>query len=100
MIEGDVRDLARMLTDRGIDQVDHIISGLPVPSFPRDLQRDLFQVVRQVLAPEGTYNQITELALVYRGLYRRYFEDVRFVFEPRNFPPAGAYFCRRPKDVA
>src|SRR4051812_14015135 len=36
IIEGDVRDLAAMLTDRGVGQVDHVISGLPVPSFPKD----------------------------------------------------------------
>lgn len=97
VIEGDVRDLAAMLADRGIDRVDHIISGLPVPSFPADLQRDLFRVVARVLAPGGSYRQITELALVYRALYRRHFADVRFVFEPRNFPPAGAYHCWGPK---
>jgi phosphatidylethanolamine/phosphatidyl-N-methylethanolamine N-methyltransferase len=100
VIEGDARDLASMLKDRGIGQVDHVISGLPVPSFPKDLQNDLFRVVRQILAPEGTYNQITELALVYQGLYRRYFEQVKFVFEPRNFPPAGAYYCGKPKDIS
>lgn len=98
VIEGDVRDLASMLRDRGIERVDHIVSGLPVPSFPKDLQRDFFRVVRDVLAPEGGYSQITELALVYRGLYKRYFEQVKFVFEPRNFPPAGAYHCRGVKD--
>ena len=99
VIEGDVRDLAGMLADRGIGRVDHVISGLPVPSFPKDLQRDLFRVVRRVLAPEGTYNQITEIPWVYRGLYRRSFDEVRFVFEPRNFPPAGAYHCRGAKEV-
>lgn len=100
VIEGDCRELAGMLADRGIARADHVISGLPVPSFPKDLQRDLFRVVKAVLAPGGSYNQITELALVYKGLYQRYFEDVRFVFEPRNLPPAGAYHCRGPKDVA
>jgi phospholipid N-methyltransferase len=94
VIEGDVRDLATMLRDRGIAQVDHIISGLPVPSFPKDLQRDFFRVVHEILAPSGGYSQITELALVYKGLYKRYFEQVKFVFEPRNFPPAGAYHCK------
>jgi phospholipid N-methyltransferase len=94
VIEGDVRDLATMLRDRGIAQVDHIISGLPVPSFPKDLQRDFFRVVHEILAPTGGYSQITELALVYKGLYKRYFEHVKFVFEPRNFPPAGAYHCK------
>ena len=100
VIEGDVRGLSSMLSDRGIGRVDHVISGLPVPSFPKDLQLALFRVVRDVLEPTGTYNQITEIPWVYRGLYRKFFDDVRFVFEPRNFPPAGAYYCRGVKDPA
>ena len=94
VIEGDVRDLAAMLRDRGITQVDYVISGLPIPSFPKDLQSDFFKVVRDVLSPTGEFSQITELALVYQGLYKRYFDHVKFVFEPRNFPPAGAYHCK------
>jgi ornithine lipid N-methyltransferase len=100
VVEGDVRDLTAILGDRGISQVDYVISGLPVPSFPRDLQHDLFRVVKQILAPDGTYNQITEMPWVYWRFYKTFFEDVRFVFEPRNFPPAGAYFCRGVKDRA
>ncbi len=100
VIEGDACDLATILSDRGIDQVDHIISGLPVPSFPKELQAKFFRVVQSVLAPEGTYNQITEIAWYYQRLYRKYFHDVQFVFEPRNFPPAGAYYCQRPKDLS
>ena len=94
IIEGDVRDLAGMLADRKISRVDHVISGLPVPSFPKELQRDLFRVVGAVLDPSGTYNQITEMPFVYWGFYKRFFQEVKFAFEPRNFPPAGAYFCR------
>jgi phospholipid N-methyltransferase len=100
LIEGDVCDLAAILAERGIGQADHIVSGLPVPSFPRDLQQSLFRVVGQVLKPEGTFNQITELPWVYLGFYRKHFDDVRFVFEPRNLPPAGAYFCRGVKPVS
>jgi phosphatidylethanolamine/phosphatidyl-N-methylethanolamine N-methyltransferase len=98
VVGADVRDLAAILSERGIERADHVISGLPVPSFPKDLQRDLFRNVRSVLDPSGTYNQITELPWVYLRFYRRFFEDVRFAFEPRNFPPAGAYFCRGVKD--
>ncbi len=100
VIEGDVRDLSAMLADRGIDRVDHIISGLPVPSFPKDFRLEYFRVIKDVLAPGGGYNQITELALVYQGLYRKFFDEVKFIFEPRNFPPAGAYYCRGIKDPA
>jgi phospholipid N-methyltransferase len=94
IIEGDVRDLAAILSERGIGLADHIVSGLPVPSFPKDLRDSLFEAVGQVLRPEGTYNQITELPWVYWRFYRRYFQDVQFLFEPRNLPPAGAYVCR------
>jgi phospholipid N-methyltransferase len=100
IVEGDARDLAGMLAVRRIEQADHIVSGLPVPSFPPELRKSLFRVVAQTLKPEGTFNQITELPWVYLGFYRRYFEDVRFVFEPRNLPPAGAYFCRRVKPIS
>jgi phosphatidylethanolamine/phosphatidyl-N-methylethanolamine N-methyltransferase len=99
VVEADVRDLTELLADRGIRQVDAVISGLPVPSFPRDLQRDLFRAVKQILVPEGTYNQITEMPLVYWRFYTRFFDEVRFAFEPRNIPPAGAYFCRGVKDL-
>ena len=99
IVEGDVRDLDAILAARGVDKADYVISGLPVPSFPKDLQIDLFRAVRRVLAPGGTYNQITEIPWLYQGLYRKFFDDVRFAFEPRNLPPAGAYFCRGIKDV-
>src|SRR5262249_54246099 len=78
IVAGDVRDLEAILGDRGIATVDHVISGLPVPSFPRALQRSLFRAVRAVLEPSGTFNQITEIPWLYRGFYRRYFADVQF----------------------
>lgn len=97
VLEADCRDLAAVLADRGIARADHVVSGLPVPSFPPGLREALFRAVGRVLSPEGSYRQITELAWVYRGLYRRHFDDVKFVFEPRNLPPAGAYHCRFPR---
>jgi ornithine lipid N-methyltransferase len=99
VVKADVRELKSILADRGIATVDHVISGLPVPSFPCDLQIDLFRNVRHVLRADGTFNQITELPWVYWRFYHRFFEDVQFLFEPRNLPPAGAYFCRGARDI-
>jgi phospholipid N-methyltransferase len=94
IVEGDVRDLAPILAARNVSSVDHVISGLPSPSLPRAVQVDLFRAVRSVLRLEGTFNQITEVPWLYWGFYRKFFDEVRFVFEPRNVPPAGTYFCR------
>jgi ornithine lipid N-methyltransferase len=94
IVLGDVRDLQSILRDRDITSVDHVVSGLPVPSFPRSVQTELFRAVGAVLRPAGTFNQITEIPWLYWRFYRKFFDEVRFVFEPRNLPPAGAYFCR------
>lgn len=99
IVEGDVEALDDLLSGRGLESVDAIVSGLPVPSFPRPLQQALFRSVGRWLAAGGLYTQITEIPWVYQGLYRRHFESVRFVFEPRNLPPAGAYLCRGVKDA-
>jgi phospholipid N-methyltransferase len=100
IVEGDVRDLGTILSDRGISQVDHVISGLPVPSLTQDVQHSVFRAVRAVLREDGTYNQITEIPWIFWPFYRRFFEHVEFVFEPRNLPPAGAYFCRGAKALS
>jgi phosphatidylethanolamine/phosphatidyl-N-methylethanolamine N-methyltransferase len=97
IVEADVRDLASIVTDCGITQADHVISGLPVPSFSQDLQRGFFRSIRAILRADGTYNQITELPWIYWRFYRKFFDHVDFLFEPRNLPPAGAYICRGAK---
>ena len=45
----------------------------PSPRFPRICSDSLFRVVGQVLRPEGTFNQITELPWVYWRFYRTLF---------------------------
>jgi phospholipid N-methyltransferase len=93
IVEGDACQLGRLLADRGIRQVDHVISGLPLPSFPARLRDGVLASVSGSLAPTGTFRQLSVMPWVYRGLYRGYFEDVRFRLVPWNFPPAGVYVC-------
>lgn len=94
VVEGDARDLAGMLRDRGLDRVDHVVSGLPTPSLPAGVRDEILRVVGGVLTPEGGFHQITEMPWVYLRFYRRLFDRVRFAFEPRNLPPAGVYHCQ------
>jgi phospholipid N-methyltransferase len=100
IVEGDACQLDKLLADRGIRQVDHVVSGLPLPSFPPRLRDGVLGSASRCLAPNGTFRQLSVMPWVYRGLYRGYFEDVRFKLVPLNFPPAGVYVCRGFRPVA
>lgn len=94
IVEADAADLGRLLDERGIDKVDHILSGLPTPSLPPEVRDAILDVSARRLSPDGSFRQLTVMPWVYYKLYRGYFEDVRFRFVPLNLPPGGVYVCR------
>jgi phospholipid N-methyltransferase len=94
VVQGDACHFDKLLHDRGIHQVDHVCSGLPLPSFPADLRDAILATSSRMLVPGGSFRQLTVMPLIYYRLYCRYFDDVRFRFVPLNMPPGGVYVCR------
>jgi phospholipid N-methyltransferase len=94
IVEGDARKLTDMLAARGISQVDYVLSGLPLAHFKPEDRAAVIDQAAQVLAPDGEFRQLTTFPLIYRGIYRRYFREVRFKMVARNLPPGGVYYCR------
>jgi phospholipid N-methyltransferase len=94
VVQGDACHFDKLLQDRGISQVDHVCSGLPLPSFPGDVRDSVLATSSRMLSPGGTFRQLTVMPLIYYRLYCRYFDDVRFKFVPLNMPPGGVYVCR------
>ncbi len=102
VVQGDATKFDRLLHERGLPQVDHVLSGLPLPSFPEELRNTVLETSARTLAPNGTFRQLTVMPLIYYRLYARYFSDVQFRFVPLNLPPGGVYVCRgfRPASIA
>jgi phospholipid N-methyltransferase len=94
VIQGDATCFDKYLTERNIPKVDHVLSGLPLPSFPEDLRNTVLETSARTLATNGTFRQLTVMPWIYYRMYARYFEDVRFRFVPWNLPPGGVYVCR------
>ena len=94
IVEGDASKLDVLLAERGISKVDHIVSGLPLPSFPEKLRRAVLSTSMKMLGENGTFRQLTVMPWVYKGLYKKYFNEVKFKLEPLNLPPAGVYLCK------
>jgi phosphatidylethanolamine/phosphatidyl-N-methylethanolamine N-methyltransferase len=93
IIQADAADLEQILQERGVEQVDHFLCGLPLPSFLPPLRDRVLNAVRNHLVHDGTFRQLTHMPYVYYRLYRRYFREVCFHFVFRNLPPAGFYTC-------
>jgi phosphatidylethanolamine/phosphatidyl-N-methylethanolamine N-methyltransferase len=94
VVEGDAGRLQKMLTERGIDGADYVLSGLPLTHFTPADRDALIDQVGAVLAPGGEFRQLTTAPWLYRGLYRRYFREVTFRLVVWNLPPGGVYYCR------
>jgi phospholipid N-methyltransferase len=94
VIQGDATKFDQYLAERGLPKVDHVLSGLPLPSFPEALRNAVLETSAKTLAAGGTFRQLTVMPLVYYKLYARYFHDVKFRFVPWNLPPGGVYLCR------
>lgn len=94
IVEGDACRLDEILGARGIARADHVISGLPLPSFPPVLRDSIIRMSAKVLGSDGEFRQITNMPWVYLKLYRNYFRDVSFQLVPLNLPPGGVYFCK------
>lgn len=94
VILGDATKFGELLAERGIPKVDHVLSGLPLPSFPAGARDAILETAAKTIADGGTFRQLTVMPLIYYKMYRRYFEDVRFRFVPFNLPPGGVYVCR------
>lgn len=99
VVQGDACHFDKLLAERGLNQVDHICSGLPLPSFPTPLRDAILDTSARMLNAGGTFRQLTVMPLIYYRMYRRYFEDVRFHFVPLNMPPGGVYVCRGYRDL-
>lgn len=94
IVEGDACKLDEILAERGIACADHVISGLPLPSFPAELRDSIIRMSAKVLGSDGEFRQITNMPWVYWKLYRSYFKDVSFKLVPLNLPPGGVYYCK------
>jgi phospholipid N-methyltransferase len=100
----DARHLPELLRERGIGDVDVIVSGLPWVGFDSPTQKALLEAVCAVLGPNGTFvtfgyrvSSWTPPARRFRQLLRREFDEVVIGRTIRlNFPAAFVLYARRP----
>ncbi|WP_158887321.1 class I SAM-dependent methyltransferase [Amycolatopsis anabasis] len=103
VIHDDAEALVRLLAERGVSEVDAVVSGLPWSLFGPAQQRRLLTAIQSVLARHGAFTTFGYLhaaplagARRFSALLTESFDEVlvgRTVW--RNLPPARSFACRR-----
>jgi phospholipid N-methyltransferase len=98
-------ELERLVTERGMTPIDHIVSGLPFASLPLDMTRGILDAIDRTLRPGGTFTTFQYLhgyGLRPGRIFRGAMND-RMGRSPErrlviwNLPPAFALTWRRPE---
>ena len=93
VIHGSAEDVTSILAERGLSEVDYVLSGIPFSLMPDRVRDRILERTRSVLKDDGAM-------LVYQfspriGVHlRRVFDDVEWAFEPRNILPAMVFRCQ------
>lgn len=101
VIEKSVLDLPEVLQSRGLEKVDHIVSGLPFAVFSKEDQENIISMSAQYLSEGGTFRTFAYIqgtllpaGIRFRKLLNRHFSVVRKTpVVWNNLPPAFVYVC-------
>jgi phospholipid N-methyltransferase len=75
--------------ERYVDNLDCIVSGLPLAWFTESKQQEIFAITRK----SKRYIQLQYTPLLGKKM-RNYFSQVKLKFVPQNLPPAFIYVCK------
>ncbi len=98
IICGDARELARILAAAGITQVKAVVSGLPLLSLSKEVERAIIHQCFAVLPPEGFLMQFTYVPRppVGRAIAVELdLEPTRTAWVLDNIPPSTVWVYRR-----
>ena len=104
VVTADASDLGAVLAQRGLDQVDVVISALPWAAFDVDQQRAVLSAAVTALHPDGVLTTFAYVHARWAPPARRLLSSLRSRFDEvvigrtvwANVPPALVYYCRRP----
>lgn len=82
----------KYLTEDGIEEVDYIVSSLPLSLLPSEVRNDIVIQSHKNLKKGGIMTQF-QYSQQCKKLFKNSFDRVSTDFTPFNFPPAFVYVC-------
>jgi phospholipid N-methyltransferase len=93
VVHGSAAEVKTVLTGRGLEGADYVISGIPFSTLPEQVRADILEATRGALTPEGAFlvYQFSPKVLQY---LEQFFTRVTRGFEPWNILPAQIFSCK------
>lgn len=87
IINDDVQNLESILQKLNIQKVDHIVSGLPFTSLPKEVGQRILNETRKCLLDTGFFTTF-QYSLIKKNFFENHFKIDSVIKENKNFPPA------------
>ena len=89
---GSAADVRKIMADRGFEQADYILSGLPFSTLPPGIGPKISAETKAALRPGGAF-LVYQFSPKVRDFLAMSFERIDHQFEPINVPPAQLYWA-------
>ncbi|WP_299459039.1 ribose ABC transporter permease [uncultured Microscilla sp.] len=93
IIADSAENIPQHLAQHNATHTQAVVSGLPLAIFPKELNTNIMNAIKNTLTPDGVYTQF-QYSLTSFGMLKKQFTSVRRDFTPLNIPPAFVYICR------
>lgn len=92
VVHGSAAAVKRVLEERGLEQADYVISGIPFSTLPEQVREDILRATHEALRPEGAF-LVYQFSPKVRQHLERFYSRVTHSFEPFNVLPAQLFYC-------
>lgn len=97
-VTGSAADVEKILSDRGFDKADYVLSGLPFSTLPPGVGDAIGAATSRVIRPGGAF-LVYQFSPKVRDFIDPVFERIERGFEWVNVPPATLFWAyREPRD--
>lgn len=93
VVHRSAEEVAAVLENRGWGRADYVLSGIPFSLMPEEARVSILRRTRSVLDPDGAM-LIYQFSPRIGAHLKDVFGEVKWKFEPRNFPPATLFLCQ------
>jgi phospholipid N-methyltransferase len=91
-VTGSAADVEKIITDRGFEKADYVVSGLPFSTLPPGVGDAIAEATAKVIRPGGAF-LVDQFSPKVRDFIAPHFDRLDRGFEWKNVPPATLFWA-------